>query len=1466
MKRRDDCYVAQSGHDEARGRFIPPAKRLWLFVMMLVLLLAVPAAAQYQLSTNYTADTDLDGVTFSITANAAIKVTRLWTDFSPYAMPYSLTVNIRYRPGGVQAVPGQAPYLDPAWINAGSVLVYPTYSGYTEIPLPLNINIPAGQTYGFYIASTNSYYYEMGMTYGWATNTFTDGLITINTGRNHGYGVEGYPLEYSYEGPYQFCGRVVYDILPGYDIAMKQLVAPVAPFLPGYHSLTVRIFNARANKVKTVNLGYRLGTGTPVTVSSVNLPDSLGPGQTYDYTFATPLNLTTAGSYALKTWVTHPNGFYPDSSVINDTLTTTICTAQQSGTFTINPLGSGPNNFTTFNAAVQALACGITTPVTFTVSPGTYTEQVTIPPVPGASATNTITFNGGVNGMNNVILTFATPTLNSATVLLNGADYIAFKNMTIRATGASYGYGVYLTNKADNNTFEDCKIETSITSTSSYHIAMLASSEYDSYSYGDWANYTLVKNCIIRGGYYGVRFNGITYDGDQCLGNTFLNNTVEQFYYYGMYLYYQRYLVVNNNKVYQRTPLTLTAGYGLFIYYAQGGPQVINNDVRVIAQPFRFYYCNYYGVQTPRAKVVNNMFLATHATATQYGMYVYYCRNTDVWFNTTHLTTNGTGYGAYLYGTTGLSNDFRNNMISYNGTTGSGYLLYNNSSAMFSAFDYNAYWSNNTTFTTPFRYNNVNYASFTAMPRTTHNIYSVYGRPYYVSNTDLHSRSHVAFRAGQAITAVTDDFDGQTRITGYPPCIGADEYPTPPPENDMGIVKVRLENANGKWARIENPAAHQVKVVLQNTGLAPNPTSVTVVYKVGSAPTGTTDGVSQTFTPTWSGSTALVTFTQTLSGLTETPAMTVFARCFHTNDQVPGNDVGSATQQIFTSKVHGYEDFTGMVAPDFTHHPGLIDQPWTVGNLNGGAKWQVTATNGIGGSPALEYPGDTQQANDWVFTPGAQLIGGSSYRVSFQMRSVTGQAQTVEVAFGSAPNATSMTTFAVFSNFTNATFMTSKQLGGGMDPYFNTPNTNQAYYVGFRVTSPANRGAVVIDNIKLDDNPSPPPKIGYGLPGAPITQFIDDPSVPIVIVANYKSSGLISRTYQVASTTNIYGTNGDFLWDVETATPWITLTKATPQPTAQGYNFTPPRPRQDQDFTLTVNPSGLAPGVHKGQIVFYGTLFNYDFPPPANGLIATNEPLAVDVELRIVTAGTKAGNPWEEATLTAMSSGNTYRFIGPSGLPLANVQVTGGSIPSMTIRMYPNQLPQNLARMMYVKRYWQITHTGSGWTANITFPYADQEALMINDLWQLRGVRQAVALGQWEDPITGTSSTSNPGMNEVTVFNFNPGNIGGNIALAQSYFMVKQGDAVPNTFALEQNFPNPFNPATNVSFAVAEERSVRLVVYNSLGVEVAELVNEVLIPGRYTVNFDARDLPSGTCVCRMHAGDYSKTIQMVLSK
>jgi hypothetical protein len=87
---------------------------------------------------------------------------------------------------------------------------------------------------------------------------------------------------------------------------------------------------------------------------------------------------------------------------------------------------------------------------------------------------------------------------------------------------------------------------------------------------------------------------------------------------------------------------------------------------------------------------------------------------------------------------------------------------------------------------------------------------------------------------------------------------------------------------------------------------------------------------------------------------------------------------------------------------------------------------------------------------------------------------------------------------------------------------------------------------------------------------------------------------------------------------------------------------------------------------------------------------------------------------------------------------------------------------------------------------------------------------------------------------------------------------------LPVAFSLEQNYPNPFNPKTVVSFQVPVASDVRLVVYDILGREVAMLVNEKKMPGKYEVEFDASQLSSGVYFYRLTAGQYVECRKMAL--
>lgn len=93
-----------------------------------------------------------------------------------------------------------------------------------------------------------------------------------------------------------------------------------------------------------------------------------------------------------------------------------------------------------------------------------------------------------------------------------------------------------------------------------------------------------------------------------------------------------------------------------------------------------------------------------------------------------------------------------------------------------------------------------------------------------------------------------------------------------------------------------------------------------------------------------------------------------------------------------------------------------------------------------------------------------------------------------------------------------------------------------------------------------------------------------------------------------------------------------------------------------------------------------------------------------------------------------------------------------------------------------------------------------------------------------------------------------------------------QGNAMPTEFSLSQNYPNPFNPQTSIQFSIPTASNVKLTVFNTIGQEVAILLNEQKNPGSYTLNFDASGLPGGLYFCRLEAGSYVNMKQMVYLK
>jgi hypothetical protein len=85
-------------------------------------------------------------------------------------------------------------------------------------------------------------------------------------------------------------------------------------------------------------------------------------------------------------------------------------------------------------------------------------------------------------------------------------------------------------------------------------------------------------------------------------------------------------------------------------------------------------------------------------------------------------------------------------------------------------------------------------------------------------------------------------------------------------------------------------------------------------------------------------------------------------------------------------------------------------------------------------------------------------------------------------------------------------------------------------------------------------------------------------------------------------------------------------------------------------------------------------------------------------------------------------------------------------------------------------------------------------------------------------------------------------------------------------YLLLQNYPNPFNPSTTINYQIKEKGFVTLKVYDMLGKEVANLVNEVKPEGIFEVKFDASKLPSGVYIYSIRVNDFVQNQKMILLK
>lgn len=494
------------------------------------------------------------------------------------------------------------------------------------------------------------------------------------------------------------------------------------------------------------------------------------------------------------------------------------------GTYTINSAAAtGGTNYASFTAAISAMSLGITGPVVFNVVAGSgpYTEQVTIGNITGASAANTIKFNG-----NGATVQYSASATYNGVLMMNGAKFVKFDSLTFKGLNATYGTGAILYNACANDSITRCTFDlTALTSTASTNFGIrIASTASSTSTTASGATDTYIGGNTIAGAvgsggpYYGF------YSYGPSTNNVYNNNYVSNFYLYGMYVAYAADVTSQDNIITRETKTSVAYCYGFYLYYSKGGCKVIGNRVRSLGgatagttycYPLYIYYST--GTAAKPILVSNNVVYNMTLAAT-YGIRLYYSDYINLYSNTVSMDV-PVNYSSTVYGINAYAGDYcnvKNNNVSITGGgTGTKYGNYFYSNTNHTS-DYNNIYVNSTQSGSQFYgYLTSDFATLAAF-QTANPTFEANGRnanPQFVAPAtgNFTPGNTALIGAGQNLsTLVPTDINGQPRANA--PTIGAFEA-GPSGTNNASIAST-LVGPSGNFCT----GAQPVKVTVNNAG------------------------------------------------------------------------------------------------------------------------------------------------------------------------------------------------------------------------------------------------------------------------------------------------------------------------------------------------------------------------------------------------------------------------------------------------------------------------------------------------------------------------------------------------------------------------------------------------------------------------------------------------------------------------
>jgi PKD repeat protein len=485
-----------------------------------------------------------------------------------------------------------------------------------------------------------------------------------------------------------------------------------------------------------------------------------------------------------------PNSL-PDGSTSNDTAILNLQSQAISGTLTIGGTNSDYANFTT--AVSDLKKRGICGPVVFNIADGSYNEQVSIPPIKGSSALNTITFQSLHADSSKVKLYYLSSgsSTNNFVLKFDSADHIAIRQISIERTGSGqYGRVIELAGGADSITIENNRLAGVYSSTNdlSGYRALIFSSTAN--------NFTIIRRNFMHRSFDGIYLS----PGNLALQkNTLIDhNSLDSIYNQGIYIAYVyspilRYNILNN--------ITGTSAVGLKISSCKAYSEINNNYINLTNGSYGLSITGYTGDSLKSGLIWNNQVIVGGNSAGTYGLYVSNCSYLKFYFNSVNVTPSYSSSAALEIPSSLTKVQFRNNVFA---NTGLGYSIEAAKNGI-DASGKNCLFSSLIPLV---RYNGSTYSNLRSWQGLGHDTGSVSVDPKFISKAVLKPQSAGLNNKALTITGIKNDFYDSIREST--PDIGAIEFI--PVKKDLLIKQVVMNASSCGDSNV------RIGVVIYNNG------------------------------------------------------------------------------------------------------------------------------------------------------------------------------------------------------------------------------------------------------------------------------------------------------------------------------------------------------------------------------------------------------------------------------------------------------------------------------------------------------------------------------------------------------------------------------------------------------------------------------------------------------------------------